>query len=42
MEVQRKLGINHTHISDCCLNKKNYKTAGGYIWKYVEVVDSDN
>jgi len=42
MEVQRKLGINHTHISSCCLNKKNYKTACGYIWKYVEVVDNDN
>ena len=42
MEVERQLGIKHTHISGCCLNKKNCKTAGGYIWKYAEVVDSDN
>ena len=36
MEIQRQLGINNTHISACCLNKKNYKSAGGFIWKYVE------
>ena len=38
MEVQRKTGISNTHISACCLNKKNYKTAEGYVWKYVEEV----
>ena len=38
MEAQRNTGINNTHISACCLNKKNYKTAGGYVWKYVEEV----
>lgn len=37
MEAERQTNINHTHISACCLNKKSYKTAGGYIWKYVEV-----
>ena len=42
MEIERQLGIKHTHISACCLNKKYYKTAGGYVWKYDEVVDSDN
>lgn len=32
MEVQRQLGINNANICQCC--KGNYKTAGGYIWKY--------
>lgn len=36
MEVQRKTGINNSNISACCLNKKHYKTAGGYVWKYAE------
>ena len=31
-EVQRQLGISH--ISECCLGKRN--TAGGYKWKYKE------
>lgn len=34
MDVQRKLGIKHSNICDCCRGKR--KTAGGYIWKYVE------
>lgn len=32
MEVQRQLGINNANICQCC--KGNYKTAGGFIWKY--------
>lgn len=28
MDVERKTKINHSNISMCCLNKKNYKTAG--------------
>lgn len=36
MEIERKLGIKNTHISDCCLKKEHYKTAGGYIWEYEE------
>lgn len=36
MEAQRNLNINNSHISACCLNKKNYKTAGGYKWKYID------
>ena len=31
-EVKRQLGISH--ISECCLGKRN--TAGGFIWKYKE------
>jgi hypothetical protein len=34
MQAERETGINHSHIMKCCLGKKNYKTAGGYIWKY--------
>jgi hypothetical protein len=36
MDVERELKIRHSHITDCCKNKKHYKTAGGYIWKYAE------
>ena len=32
-EVQRKLGIPHSNISDCCNGK--YKSAGGYHWKFI-------
>lgn len=31
-EIERKLKINHSMISECCNNKQ--KTSGGYIWKY--------
>lgn len=31
-EVQRQLGINNSHISQCCNGKRN--TAGSYKWKY--------
>ena len=33
MEVQRKLGIPHSNISDCCNGK--CKSAGGYHWKFI-------
>lgn len=33
-EVQRELGINRGNISSCCKGK--LKSAGGFIWKYVE------
>ena len=32
MDVERQLGFAHTHISDCCLNKR--KQAYSFIWKY--------
>ena len=31
-EAKRVTGINHSHISKCCLG--NLKSAGGYIWRY--------
>ena len=34
MDVQRDLGINQASISECCKRKR--KSAGGYVWKYVE------
>lgn len=36
-EASKQTGINHNCIAKCCLNRKYYKTAGGYIWKYKEV-----
>ena len=33
-EVQRELGINQGNISSCCKGK--LKSAGGYVWKYLE------
>lgn len=32
-EAQRQIG--NSHISECCLEKRN--TAGGFIWKYAEL-----
>lgn len=32
-QVQEKLNINNGNISECCKQKR--KTAGGYIWRYV-------
>lgn len=34
-EASRILGINHTHISSCCLGCRN--TCGGYHWEFAEV-----
>lgn len=34
IDVERQLGINQGNISACCKGKR--KTAGGFIWKYVE------
>ena len=34
MDVERELGIDHSSISRCCKGKQ--KSAGGFIWKYVE------
>jgi hypothetical protein len=33
-EVEETLGISNTTLSKCCHNKPNYKTAGGYKWKF--------
>lgn len=34
IDVERELGINQGNISKCCKGKR--KSAGGFIWKYVE------
>ena len=36
LQVQRELGIWGTNITKCC--KGVYKSTGGYIWKYKEVL----
>lgn len=33
LQVQKELNINNGNISTCCKQKR--KTAGGYIWRYV-------
>ena len=37
-EAGRKLGINHTKITNCCRGKQ--KTAGGFKWAYKSDIDS--
>lgn len=32
--VQRELGYKNSSIGDCCRNKKHFKTAYGYVWKF--------
>lgn len=33
-EAGRKTGINSAHIGNCCNNRPNRRTAGGFIWKW--------
>ena len=33
-EAERRTGVEHTKIINCCKGKKNFKTAGGFVWKY--------
>lgn len=35
-EAWRQTGISRSHICDVARNNPKYKTAGGYIWKYLE------
>ena len=35
-EAQRKTGIMQQNISKCCLRRKNFRTAGGFVWKFEE------
>ena len=32
-EASAKLGINASHIGECCMGKR-YKTVGGFVWRY--------
>lgn len=34
IEASRQTGVNNATICNACLNKRHYKSAGGYIWKY--------
>lgn len=33
-EAQRKTGICQANISKCCLKRKGFLSAGGYVWKF--------
>lgn len=33
-EAERKTGISHSGISNCCNRKPGYETAGGFRWEY--------
>jgi len=35
-EASRELKISRRYISNCCQNKPNFKSAGGYKWMYLE------
>ena len=35
-EAWRQTGISRSHISDVARNNTKYKTAGGFVWKYLE------
>ena len=39
-EIQYTLNINNANIVACCKDKR--KTAGGYIWRYVDEISSRN
>ena len=34
-EAQRIIGVNASHIAECCKGKR-YKSVGGFTWKYIE------
>lgn len=36
-----KFGIRPSRIKDVCEHKKYYKTAGGYIWKYIDELNDE-
>ena len=38
-EASRATGISHINISYCCHHKPHYKTAGGYVWMFLEECD---
>lgn len=40
-EAERQTGIDNSQISAVCNHKKNYKTAGGYHWEYIERSDKN-
>lgn len=36
LDAELKTGISHQNISKCCLKRKHFKTAGGFVWKYAK------
>lgn len=36
MDAHRETGIDNSAITKCCLKRKNFNTAGGYLWRYAE------
>jgi hypothetical protein len=36
LDAEFKTGIMHQNISKCCLKRKHFKTAGGFVWEYVK------
>lgn len=36
LNAELKTGISHQNISKCCLKRKHFKTAGGFVWKYAK------
>ena len=38
-EAERETGITNSNISSCCNGKHGYKSAGGYIWKYLNKIN---
>lgn len=35
-EAERRTGIQHTNISACCIGKIKSKSAGDFLWKYID------
>lgn len=35
-EAERQVGVDHTHILNCCHGKKHCISAGGFKWKFAE------
>ncbi len=33
-EARRETGVAQSQISACCLNKRKYYTAGGFVWQF--------
>lgn len=36
-EAARKTGVNQGNISRCCLKRKWFRSAGGFIWEFAQI-----
>jgi hypothetical protein len=41
-EPERELGIDHSNIAKCCKGNPRYSKVGGFIWRYVDEVGSND